>query len=164
MSDAVIDPGEYRRTLGLFPTGVVVAAASHGGELSGMTIGSFTSVSIDPPLIGFLPMKDSETLELLKKSGAFCINVLSTEQNHICMQFATPGEDRFRGVSHSPTGTGSPMIDSCLAWMDCTVHEIVDAGDHMFVMGRVQKLTTNNSDGNPLVFYGGDFGTFTALD
>lgn len=163
MTDTAIDSAQYRKVLGQFATGVTIVTTAHGDELSGMTVGSFTSVSIAPPLVGFLPMKDSGTLELVEKSGSFCVNILSSEQEALCMIFATPGEDRFAGLEHKTNALGDPIFKDCLGWIHCTVHEIIDAGDHMFVMGLVKELELGETDVGPLVFYGGGFGNFTAV-
>jgi 3-hydroxy-9,10-secoandrosta-1,3,5(10)-triene-9,17-dione monooxygenase reductase component len=158
-----IDPMRYRQVLGHFPTGVTVVTGMLEGEPVGFTIGSFTSVSLDPPLVGFLPMVDSERWHRIRASGAFCVNVLGHEHDDICWRFAKSSVTQpFEGVAWHPSAvTGSPVLDEAIAWMDCTITEVVDAGDHHFVMGRVEELEHADSDPLPLLFFRGMLGRFS---
>lgn len=160
-----IDPLQFRQVLGHFPTGVtVITATGQEGEPIGFTIGSFTSVSLDPPLVGFLPMVNSERWADIKAAGSFCVNVLGTHQAELCWQFAKSSiQHPFEGVDwHPSTVTGSPIIDGVIAWIDCTIEGIVDAGDHHFVLGRVVALehVDESDEPNPLLFFKGRLGQF----
>ena len=160
-----IDPSLYRQVLGHFPTGVtVVTATSADGTPVGFTIGSFTSVSLDPPLVGFLPMTDSARWKAIEATGSFCVNVLGHEQAELCWQVAkTSITEPFEGVAWKPSPiTGSPVLDGAIAWIDCTIEGVVDAGDHQFVMGRVLELEHAHPDLEPvpLLFYKGKVGRF----
>ena len=160
-----IDPSLYRQVLGHFPTGVtVVTATSADGTPIGFTIGSFTSVSLHPPLVGFLPMTDSARWKAIEATGSFCVNVLGHEQAELCWQFAkTSITEPFEGVEwqKSPI-TGSPILEGAIAWIDCTIEGVIDAGDHQFVMGRVVELEHAHPDLEPvpLLFYKGKVGRF----
>lgn len=162
-----IDPMKYRRVLGHFPTGVTVITGVDGDRPIGFTIGSFASVSLDPPLVGFLPMISSDRWQEILPTKAFCVNILGADQAELCWQFAKSSVvDPFEGVSWTPGPiTGSPMIDGSLAWMDCTIEGIVDAGDHHFVMGRIQDFehVDDPADPEPLLFYRGKLGSFHEL-
>ena len=154
------DSARYRQVLGYFPTGVTVVTADPAGQPPvGMTIGSFTSVSLDPPLVGFLPQKNSATWPLIEAAGSFCVNILATEQAELCWRFAKERPDRFAGIEWRPAGTGSPIIERSLAWIDCTIENVVDAGDHVFVIGRVQSLDAA-TDLDPMLFFRGKLGGF----
>jgi 3-hydroxy-9,10-secoandrosta-1,3,5(10)-triene-9,17-dione monooxygenase reductase component len=157
-----IDPMHYRQVLGHFPTGVTVVTGILDGEPVGFTIGSFTSVSLDPPLVGFLPMVDSDRWQKIRESGAFCVNVLSHAHDDLCWRFAKSSiEQPFDGVDWTPApATGSPIIDGAIAWMDCTITEVVDAGDHHFVMGLINDLAHVDDDPQPLLFFRGKLGQF----
>ena len=159
-----IDPLRYRAVLGHFPTGVTVVTGMADGEPVGLTIGSFTSVSLDPPLVGFLPMVDSARWHDIRGSGSFCVNVLGADHGDLCWQFAKSSIERpFEGVGWRPApATGSPLLDGVVAWMDCTIEEVVPAGDHHFVMGRVVELEHAHPDTEPvpLLFYRGKLGQF----
>jgi len=158
-----IEPAKYRQVLGHFPTGVTVITGILGARPVGFTIGSFASVSLDPPLVGFLPMITSDRWAEIVTTGAFCVNVLAADQDELCWQFAkTAVDDPFAGVPWTAAPvTGSPMIDGAIAWMDCTIEGVVDAGDHHFVMGRIQDFEhTTNDDPQPLLFYRGKLGEF----
>ena len=162
------DSGHFRMVLGHFPTGVTIVSGIANGTPVGFTIGSFTSVSLDPPLVGFLPQIDSATWDAMADSGSFCVNVLSDKQNDLCWKFAKSGTDdtRFDGVSWHPAPSGSPIIDRAVAWIDCTVVGVHTMGDHYFVLGRVGALDADaDHDGlppQPLVFFKGTIGGFNA--
>ena len=171
MSDSaapLFDGKQFRTVLGHFPTGVTIVSGMHGDEPVGFTIGSFTSVSLDPPLVGFLPMKDSTTWDAMSASGSFCVNVLSREQADLCWKFAKSDNEgeRYDGVAWHPGPTGSPIIDRAVAWIDCTVEEVYETGDHYFVLGRVVALEADaDHDGEgpfPLIFFKGALGGFAA--
>lgn len=159
-----IDAQLYRQVLGHFPTGVTVVTGIDGDEPVGFTIGSFTSVSLDPPLVGFLPMTDSDRWNRIRRSGAFCVNVLAADQAALCWNFSKSSiTDPFEGVDWKPAPTtGSPAIDGAIAWIDCDIHQVVDAGDHHFVMGLVRDLahTPAEHEPAPLLFYRGKLGGF----
>lgn len=161
-----IDPMKYRQVLGHFPTGVTVVTGILDDEPVGFTIGSFTSVSLDPPLVGFLPMVTSDRWHKIRESGAFCVNVLGHGHGDLCWQFAKSSiEHPFDGVAWHPSAiTGSPVLDEAIAFMDCTIAEVVDAGDHHFVMGLVVELEHADAatDPLPLLFYKGGLGRFQA--
>lgn len=153
------DSARFRKVLGHFPTGVTVITAAGPDGPVGFTIGSFVSVSLDPPLVGFLPQRTSATWAPMEQSGAFCVNVLAAEQAELCWKFAKDADDKFAGVAWSPTAdTGSPRLDGVLAWMDCRLESVSDAGDHIWVMGRVLDLDAG--DGDPQLFFRGKLGTF----
>ena len=160
-----IDPLLYRQVLGHFPTGVTVITATRAdGTPVGFTIGSFASVSLDPPLVGFLPMSNSERWQTIEETGSFCVNVLGHEQGELCWQFAKSSVvDPFEGVDWRPSPiTGSPILTGAIAWIDCRIERVVEAGDHQFVMGRVLELehTDPDLDPVPLLFYRGKVGRF----
>lgn len=159
-----IDPIKYRQVLGHFPTGVTIVTGMFEGEPVGFTIGSFSSVSLDPPLVGFLPMVTSDRWIKIRQSGAFCVNVLGNVHGELCWQFSKSSvENPFEGVAWTPAPvTGSPILDGAIAWMDCTIEQVVDAGDHHFVMGLIQEFdhAHPDSDPQPLLFYRGKLGQF----
>lgn len=159
---ATFDSAQFRKVLGHFPTGVTIVTGLVGDEPAGFTIGSFTSVSLDPPLVGFLPQVDSETWQAMAPAGRFCVNVLRHDQAHLCWRFAKSGlgDDRFDDVTWTTSPTGCPILDGVGAWIDCTVEHIVTFGDHHFVVGRVVDLSHHADPHVPLVFYKGTLGGF----
>jgi flavin reductase (DIM6/NTAB) family NADH-FMN oxidoreductase RutF len=154
-----IDAQAYRRTLGNYPTGVVIVTGHDGGGPVGLAIGSFSSVSLDPPLVGFLPDRGSSSWPRIEGSGAFCVNVLAADQLDVCLAFAARGGDKYQEIDWRPGATGSPVIDGVVAWIDCTIERVEDTGDHWFVLGRVHDLGVER-EGRPLVFFRGVYGTF----
>ena len=167
-TNIAVDPAEFRKVLGHFPTGVtVITAAGPEGRPIGFTIGSFASVSLDPPLVGFLPMINSERWADIRAAGSFCVNVLGNHQPDLCWQFAkTSVPFPFDGVDWHPSKiTGSPVIENVIASIDCIIEGIVDAGDHHFVLGRVVALEhlAPENEPNPLLFFRGQLGEFNPL-
>jgi flavin reductase (DIM6/NTAB) family NADH-FMN oxidoreductase RutF len=159
MSAPAFDSARYRQVLGHFTTGVTVITAANDGEPVGMAVGSFSSVSLDPPLVGFFPDRSSTSWPKIEVAGAFCVNILGEEQEEVCRRFAMKGEDKFAGLGWSAAGSGSPLLDGVIAWIDCDIESVTDAGDHFLVLGRVRELGIGH-DGAPLVFFRGGYGRF----
>lgn len=160
---AAIDAMEYRRTLGSYPTGVVIITGLGTDGPVGLAIGSFTSVSLDPPLVGFLPDKGSTSWPKIAPSGSFCVNVLAADQLDVCKVFASKAEDKYASVRWRTAATGSPVIEGVVAWMDCTVERVDEAGDHWLVLGRITEMAVERDDVGPLLFFRGAYGDFNAL-
>ena len=158
------DSKEFRTVLGHFPTGVVIISGlDKSGKPQGLTIGSFSSISLDPPLVGFFPGLNSTSWPAIAESGAFCVNVLAATQGELCWRFAKESDDRYVGVTWSPSALKSPMIDGCVAYIDCKVESSSQIGDHLFVVGRVASLESVAGAGNPMVFSKGAVVTTSPL-
>lgn len=146
--------------LGHVPTSVVVVTGldAHGAP-QGITIGSFVSVSLDPPLVGFLPGRSSRSWPLIAQSGSFCVNILAAGQDELCWRFAkepADGEDgRFTGLDWSKAPSGSPILPGVIGWIDCRIDSVSDAGDHVFVVGRVIDMAHADDVDNAMVFFRG---------
>ncbi len=159
------DPSHFRKVLGRFPTGVTIVTAMDADRPTGLAVGSFTSVSLDPPLVAFLPTKTSSSFSAIEQTMAFCVNVVAEDQKAMTATFASKAEDKFAGVDWEPAPvTGSPRLAGCLAWMDCKVHAIHEGGDHWIVVGSVQEMDAVERDVGPLLFFTGAYGRFTAHD
>ncbi|MFF1828596.1 flavin reductase [Paenarthrobacter sp. NPDC058040] len=162
VSRPALDGEHLRGALGQYPTGVVVVTgiASDGNPVA-MVVGTFTSVSLDPPLVGFLPTKTSQSYARLKDCTHLCFNVLSHAQESLCRKLSSKDTDKFNGVSWVPGVTGSPIIEGCVAWFEGTVESISDAGDHDFLLARVLAFDVPNPV-LPLLFFQGSFGKFNS--
>ena len=159
MSAPTFDSAKYRQVLGHHPTGVTVITAMADDEPVGLAVGSFSSVSLEPPLVGFFATHTSSTWPKIRDAGTFCVNVLGEDQEEVCRRFAMSGGDKFAGLGWSPSALGSPLLDGALAWIDCDLDQVVDAGDHVLVLGAVRDLGVGH-DGGPLVFFRGGYGRF----
>lgn len=157
--NAPIDPALFRDTLSNFPTGVVLVTAVVNDSPVGMVVGSFTSVSLDPPTVAYLPTRTSSTYAILRQATKFCINVLSVEQEPLARQFASKSSDKFAGVEWELSADGSPRLANAVAWIDCVHEETFESGDHDIVVGRVTSLESNSSR-IPLLFFQGGYGGF----
>ncbi|WP_233521559.1 flavin reductase family protein [Streptomyces triticagri] len=156
-----VDPGEFRAVLGHFASGVTVVTAAAPDGPAGFACQSFSSLSLDPPLVAFMVARTSTTWPRIAAAGAFCVNVLGAEQADLCRSFAVSGGDKFAGVRFDRApASGAPRLTGTRAWIDCAVHAVHTGGDHLIVVGRVDALGAAE-DGAPLLFHRGRFGTFT---
>ena len=153
------DSARFRQELGHYPTGVTVITAAPATGPVGLAVGSFASVSLDPPLVAFFPDRGSSSWPQIEASGSFCVNILAEDQEVVCRRFAAKGDDKFAGLGWRPARSGSPLLDGVLAWIDCDIESVTDAGDHHFVLGRVRDLAVVH-DGSPLLFFRGGYGRF----
>ena len=162
-SDAVVGPESFRTVLSHMPTGVaVITAVGSDGALLGVACNSFSSVSLEPPLVGFCPARSSETWPRIREVSRFCVNVMAQHHHDTCVAFARRGVDRFSGVPYHRRA-GGPALDDAVAWLDCRIADEHDAGDHTIVVANVEALAVgHDSDVLPLVFYRGRYGTFTS--
>lgn len=153
-----IDGNQYRHVLGHFLTGVTIITASdrETGDPLGLAASSFTSVSMDPPLVLFCAGKSSSTWPKISAAGHYCVNILGHDHESLSRQFSGKG-DKFAGVNWHSGPSGSPILDDALAWIDCLMHEEVDAGDHVIAIGRVLALG-DRGHGGPLAYYRGGYG------
>lgn len=150
-----------RDVLGHFATGVVAITAIDpaSGRPTGLAANSFTSVSLEPPLVAFCVAHSSSTWPLLRQAAHLCINVLSEPQAEVCRQLAVKGGDKFAGVAWGTSPEGTPVLDGALAWLEVSVEAEHRAGDHDIVVARVHNLDIHHGDA-PLVFYQGRYGRF----
>ena len=151
-----VDAMELRRAFGCFVTGVtVVTTVTADGELRGFTANSFTSVSLDPPLVLVCIAKRAGSYDIFRIADAFTINILQEDQRDISAIFASPRPDKFSGLAWTTEGTGSPVLEDCAAWLDCRAHQQIDAGDHVILIGRVVGFA--HSPRTPLGYYNGGY-------
>jgi 3-hydroxy-9,10-secoandrosta-1,3,5(10)-triene-9,17-dione monooxygenase reductase component len=156
---ATVDSARFRQVLGHFVTGVTVITAVHDGGPVGLAVNSFTSISLEPPLVAFGAAKSSTTYPSIQAAGRWCVNILAEDQEDVSRLFATRGADKFRGMGWRPAASGAPILAGVLAWIDCVTEVEHDAGDHLIVVGRVLDLEVAR-DERPLVFFRGGYGRF----
>jgi 3-hydroxy-9,10-secoandrosta-1,3,5(10)-triene-9,17-dione monooxygenase reductase component len=145
--------------LGHFATGVVLVTAIDADEPVGMACNSFTSVSLEPPLVLFCAAKSSSTWPRIETSGKWAANILDEDGEEVCRLFAQKGADRFARIAYTPGRTGSPILEDALAFVDCETVAKHDAGDHVIVVGRIIELGYQH-EGKPLLFYRGGYGRY----
>lgn len=161
--DAEIDPANFRHVLGHLPTGVTIITAQGPQGPVGMACNSFTSVSLTPPLASFCAGLTSTTWPSIRESGRFCVNILGDNHEDVCRMFARRGVDRFAhgGWDERP---GGPGLRDAVAWIDCEIAALHEAGDHELVIGRVMAIDTGDPEATPLVFHRGAYGSFLPSD
>lgn len=150
-----VDDREFRRVLGHFATGVVVVTASNAGDRAGVTVNSFSSLSLQPPLVMFSLSRNLRSFALFQNVERIGINILSAHQQDISHRFATAGPDKWAGTSASVGTSGTILIDDALAHLECELHSVVDGGDHAIFICRVLGFSTN--DGEPLMYFKGSY-------
>jgi 3-hydroxy-9,10-secoandrosta-1,3,5(10)-triene-9,17-dione monooxygenase reductase component len=156
---STVDEARFRQVLGHFATGVTIVTTSVDGQPAGLSVNSFASVSLHPPLVLFAVTDQSSTWPRIREVGFFCVNVLADDQEDLSRAFAARGTDKFRGVGWRAAESGAPILSGTLAWLDCTVEAEHPGGDHVIVVGRVREMGVAG-EGAPLVFYRGGYGRF----
>lgn len=150
---------DLRRTLGAFLTGVtVVTTCDRAGEPRGMTANSFTSVSLDPPLVLVCVAKTAGSFDAFSAGAGYVVHILSADEIDLAKQFASRSPDKFEGISWRDGRGGAPLIEGVKAWLDCASERVIDAGDHVIILGRVLEHSSESQ--RPLGFHQGQFATF----
>jgi flavin reductase (DIM6/NTAB) family NADH-FMN oxidoreductase RutF len=154
------DQRQFRDALAQFATGVtIVCTREPSGSYVGFTANSFNSVSLDPPLILWTIARRSSSLAAFDAAERYTVNVLGAEQADLARRFSRPHADRFAGVVHRLGWSDAPLIDGCVAWLECRQHARHLAGDHVIFIGEV--VTVERARGSGLVFHQGRFGSAT---
>lgn len=153
---ATIDPVALRRAFGTFLTGVTIITTHDAeGRPRGMTANSFTSVSLDPPLLLVCVGKGASSFPAFDTADCFAVNLLQEDQKNLSNLFASKSPDKFADLAYDSVHTGAPVLGDCLTWFDCSLHQRVDAGDHIVLIGQVQAFGTSPSA--PLAFCRGRY-------
>lgn len=149
---------DMKSVLSSFCTGVaVITARGADGRPVGMAVQSFSSVSLDPPLVCFCPARTSTTWPRIQAAGAFAVNILAADQEELCRRFAVTGGDKFAGVSWRAGSNGAPLLEGVLATVECDLEAVLDGGDHAIALGRVTALTAHR-EGAPLLYFRRTYG------
>jgi flavin reductase (DIM6/NTAB) family NADH-FMN oxidoreductase RutF len=146
-----IDEGRFRELLSHFASGVTVVTTGVGDELSGMTVASFASLSLHPPLVVICIEKGVKTHDAIVRAGRFGVSILGASQADISNRFASKAEDKFEGIRIRRAPQGSPLIEGAIATMECTVTAQLPGGDHSIFVGEIADATT--APGNPLLYF-----------
>ncbi|WP_299711890.1 flavin reductase [Tardiphaga sp.] len=149
-----VSPVPFRQALGQFPTGVTVVTATQGDHPVGMTANSFSSVSLDPPLVLWSVAKSSPSHDPFVEADAFAIHFLGADHGELAMRFGRRGSDKFAGIQHAPGVTGAPLIDGLAPIFECKTWARYPGGDHTILVGEVVRFVERNHD--PLVFHSGE--------
>jgi len=153
----IVDPDAMREVLGHFASGVTVVTAVTDDGPIGFTCQSFSSLSLDPPLVAFAPARTSRTWPQLREIGRFCVNVLAEGQDDVSQNFARSVAEKFDGVPWQPSPHGAPVLEDVVAWIDGELWAEYDGGDHTIVVARVLDLGAH-PDRRPLLYHRGAYG------
>jgi len=155
-----LDSAEFRRILGHWTTGVaIVATVDANGEPHGLTANAVASVSLEPPLVLACIERVAATHDLLQHSGFFSISILRQSAEAVARRFAGDDPGKFRGLAWHAAASGAPVLDDALAWVDCTLRDVCDGGDHSIFIGAV--LDGGAAEGEPLLYYRGGYAGLT---
>ncbi|MFT4095985.1 MAG: flavin reductase family protein [Rhodoblastus sp.] len=159
--EVAIDPRAFRNAVGLFATGVaIVTTRGLQGQAIGLTVNSFASVSLDPPLVLWSLARSSANRPHFLAAPGFAVHVLAQVHVLLAKRFASPVNERFHGLDVSAGGTGAPLLNDCAVRLECWRHDTVEAGDHDIFIGRVVHIATPDNSPTPLVFHRGAFVDF----
>ncbi len=143
----LVDPRHFRNVLGSYPTGVsVITSVSAGGERWGLAVGTFTAISLDPPLVGFMPDKRSTAGRRSRRPARSASTSSRPPQLEMCQRFASRGGDKFEGMSHGHSPGGLPLLDDVLAWIECGIERVIELGDHVLVVGAVRAMERRTTE------------------
>jgi flavin reductase (DIM6/NTAB) family NADH-FMN oxidoreductase RutF len=153
-----LPPDLFRRVCGHFATGIaVLTTCDAGGVPHGMTINSFASLSLEPPLVMASIAKTSNLLGIFEQASYFAINILTSEQQEISDRFARRKDERFNGIDWAPAVSGVPLLGGALATIECRTTDLIDAGDHRVLIGHVESANCGESAARPLLYYRGRY-------
>lgn len=155
MTETSLDRSELRRAFGCFVTGVTIVTTVADGGPRGFTANSFTSVSLDPPLLLVCVAKSAGSYDIFRRAPSFAVNILHRDQREISATFASPRDDKFAGLRWITGETGSPLLSECAAWFDCSSYDQIEAGDHTILIGRV--LAFSHTPLSPLGYHRGGY-------
>lgn len=147
-----IDSTDFRELMAKVPTSVAVVAGIDGGHPVGLTVGTFASVSLGPPLVSVCVAKTSQSWPRIVPAGLFSLSVLAAGQQDVCAAFATKGPDKFDAVDWEASRRGLPWIRGSVVHLDCALETEIEAGDHLIVVGRVLELSHGEEEA-PMVFH-----------
>jgi 3-hydroxy-9,10-secoandrosta-1,3,5(10)-triene-9,17-dione monooxygenase reductase component len=164
MVETAIDGKFFRHVLSRHPTGVTaITAMGENNRPVGMIVGTFTSVSLDPPLVGFFPDRRSSSWNMIRQSGYFCANLLASDQAEICRHLSGKLEEKFSSVDYELSAHNLPVLSRSLGNIQCEILTTVDAGDHFLVLGKVMSMEATGRKCDPLLFFQGQYGAFRSL-
>ena len=146
-----IDDARFRQAMGHFASGVTVVTTASTGELYGMTVSSFSSLSLNPPLVLICIDKSVPSHDMIRDSGRFVVNILEERQEHLSRRFAATANDKFKGVAWHSGQLGLPVLDNTLAAIECRLRDALDGGDHTIFVGEVVDAEVR--EGAPLLYY-----------
>jgi len=153
----LLDGKQLRTAYGAFPSGVVAVCAVVNGQPTGMAVSAFMPVSLDPPLVGICIQSTSTTWPILQSAEAVGVSVLQRTHGQAARQLASKGGDRFANIDRSVTERGALVLDAAETWFECTIYDVVPAGDHEFVLLRVLQVSDARTANDPMVFHGSKF-------
>ena len=157
ISTSSIAAADFRRVLGHFATGVtVVTTLDASGRPEGVTVNAFASLSLEPPLVLVCLARATRLLAIFESAGHFAVNVLSDRQRHLSLAFSRTDDDRFRDVPWGAWSSGAPILEGCVANIECARAGRHDGGDHVIMVGQVERISHDDTR-SPLLFARGDY-------
>jgi flavin reductase (DIM6/NTAB) family NADH-FMN oxidoreductase RutF len=135
-----LSPEHFRQVMAHVPTSVAVVAGVVDGRPTGLSVGTFVPVSLEPPLVGFFVSRTSKSWPPINTTGSFCVSILGRDQAEVSSRFAVSEADKFEGIAWHPAPSGNPVLVGAVAFVDCDIERVVETGDHMLVLGAVREI------------------------
>lgn len=157
MTTKTLEPGSYRDFFRQVPTGVTVIVSEAAAGPMGMVVGTFASVSVDPPLVSFMVRAESGSYGAIRTAGRFTANILASDQGRLSKSLAGWSPEKFRDIDFDTEQPGALVMGGCLAWADCTIDREIEAGDHLIVLAVPEHLNVVRPMARPLVFCQGAY-------
>jgi len=142
----------FRQVMAHVPTSVVVVAGVVDGHPTGLSVGTFVPVSLEPPLVGFFVSRTSKSWPPISTTGSFCVSILGRDQAEVSSRFAVSEADKFEGIAWHPAPLGNPVLVGAVAFVDCDIERVVETGDHTLVLGSVREMGVETGQ-SPLVYH-----------
>ncbi len=156
------DSKDYRTALGCYATGVAVVSVLDEARLPrGVTVNSFNSVSLEPPLVSFCIDRAAYSFPCFQKAEHFVVNVLAEDQQDLSVRFASPHPDKWDGIAYETWESGAPILPGCLVNLECALDAVHDAGDHIILIGLVTRLALGPAGSRPLLYFRGAYSQLT---
>ena len=146
-----IGEADFKRAMAQFATGVTVVTTEHDGHLYGMTVASFASLSLDPPLVLICVGRKMQTHDAIVGAKRFGVSILAQDQQRLSNHFASKSDDKFAGIEYRRGASGVPLLENAICTLECELHEQLSGGDHSIFVGRVEEASTDERA--PLVYF-----------
>jgi flavin reductase (DIM6/NTAB) family NADH-FMN oxidoreductase RutF len=158
----MVNQDTFRSTTGTFATGVTIVTMNVNGDNHGMTVNSFASVSLNPPLVLYNADEATRSHDLTADAGHYAVNILAADQEWLSNRFAGEHkemDDPFTDIEVRREETGAPIFENALSYIDCSLYDSHEAGDHTTYVGQVESLGVQRPNADPLTFYKANYGT-----
>lgn len=160
-----VDQREFRDTVGCFATGItVITTVDEDNNPVGLTANSFTSLSLDPPMVLFCIDRNVASFDAFHANRHFAVNILSADQQEVSKRFAKSGPEKWSGVEFETWSSGCPILTDCIANLECEIDSVYEGGDHVILVGVVRQMACHDGELEPLLYFRGRYASLVSPD